>query len=66
MVFNLKAYTQSVTEKSFFITTFEKKVNKYPQHGIRRYFKIIETDSITNKDLNFSYLLKSGYSNDNF
>jgi hypothetical protein len=66
IILNLKCYCQKIVEKSYIIITFEKTINKFPQHGIRRYYKIIETDSIKERDLRFKYFIIGGYSNNDF
>jgi hypothetical protein len=66
MFLSIKDFAQIDAARNYIIITFEKKVNKYPQHGVQRFYKIIETDSLVHEDFKFSYILMSGYSNDNF
>lgn len=62
---SIESYTQVSGSNGYIIMTFERTVNKYPQHGIEKFFWIMPVDSIYDKHFSIFPLFIDGFSRNN-
>jgi hypothetical protein len=62
----IRLNAQVDTGGRYIVISFEKKVNKFPQHGIQSFFWIVKTDSIKNKNFLLQPLFLDQFSKNDF